>query len=125
MLYWGFVCPCLSSSRAQWSQRSGLSSSSRNMVIASLYPSRRSSFGSGVRRLVVAGLASFVVLTMMSAPFRQQIDEEGSMLRIIEARDWLTAHDDVIRVALVAARSVDAVDARAGAYNTVSRGAVS
>jgi hypothetical protein len=57
---------------------------------------------------------------MMGAPFRQQIDKEGGVLRVIETRHELAAHYDVIRVALVSARSVDAIDARAGAYNTVS-----
>jgi hypothetical protein len=57
---------------------------------------------------------------MMSAPFRQKIDKEGGMLRVIETRHGLAAHYDVIRVARIAARSVDAVDARAGAYNSIS-----
>jgi hypothetical protein len=56
----------------------------------------------------------------MSAPFRQQIDKEGGMLRVIKTRHGLAAHYDVIRVALVAARSVDAIGARAGAYNSIS-----
>jgi hypothetical protein len=57
---------------------------------------------------------------MMSASFRQQIDKESGVFGIIETRHGLTTHYDVVRVALVAARSVDAVGARAGAYNTVS-----
>jgi hypothetical protein len=56
----------------------------------------------------------------MSAPFRQQIDKEGGMLGIIKARNRLAAHDDVVGVALLAARSVDAIRARGGAYNTIS-----
>jgi hypothetical protein len=56
---------------------------------------------------------------MMGLPFQQQLDQERGMLRIIETRHWLAAHYDVTRVALVAARSVDAVDARAGAYGRI------
>jgi len=41
------------------------------------------------------------------------------MLRVIETRHGLAAHYDVIRIALVPARSVDAVDARAGAYGRI------
>jgi hypothetical protein len=36
---------------------------------------------------------------MMSAPFRQQIDKEGGVLGIVEARHGLAAHYDVIRSA--------------------------
>jgi PIN domain nuclease of toxin-antitoxin system len=56
---------------------------------------------------------------MMSAPFRQQINKESGMLRVIKSRYGLAAHD-VVCVALLTAHSVDAVDARAGAYNIVS-----
>jgi hypothetical protein len=54
----------------------------------------------------------------MSTPFRQQIDKEGGVLGEIESRDGLAAHD-LERIALVAAHSVDAVDARAGAYGRI------
>jgi hypothetical protein len=50
---------------------------------------------------------------MMSTPFRQQIDKEGSVLRVIESRHGLATHYDVIRVALVPACGVDAVGVRA------------
>src|ERR1700682_4858724 len=62
----------------------------------------------------------FVVLAMMTAPFRQQIDKEDGMLGVVETRHGRAVHYDVIRVALVAARAFNAIGARAGAYNTVS-----
>jgi hypothetical protein len=46
---------------------------------------------------------------MMSAPFRQEIDKEGGVLRVIEFRHGLAAHYDVAGVALLAALSVDAI----------------
>jgi hypothetical protein len=49
---------------------------------------------------------------MMSAPFRQQIDKEGSVLGVVESRYGFTAHD-LERVALLAAHDVDAVGVRA------------
>ena len=52
---------------------------------------------------------------MMSTPFRQQIDKEKGMLRVIETRHGLATHYDVIRVALVPTRSVDTIGVRAGA----------
>jgi len=39
---------------------------------------------------------------MMSTPFRQQINKEGGVFRIIKARHGLAAHDDVKSVALFA-----------------------
>src|ERR1700730_2024393 len=57
---------------------------------------------------------------MMCAPFRQQIDKEGSELGVVETRHGLAIHYHVIRNALVPARGVDVIGARAGAYNTVS-----
>jgi hypothetical protein len=57
---------------------------------------------------------------MMCAPFRQEIDKEGSELGVVETRHGLAIHYDVIRNALVSARGIDVIGARAGAYNTVS-----
>src|SRR3984893_19478167 len=62
---------------------------------------------------------AFFVLVMMCAPFRQQIDKEGSELGVVETRHGLAIHYDVIRNALVPARGVDVIGARAGAYNTI------
>jgi len=39
---------------------------------------------------------------MMSAPFRQQIDKEKGMLRVVEARHRFATHNDVAGVALLA-----------------------
>jgi hypothetical protein len=55
---------------------------------------------------------------MMSAPFRQQIDKEGGVLRIIKARNGLAAHD-LERVAPLATHDVDAVAARVRAYGRI------
>src|ERR1700730_12091367 len=63
---------------------------------------------------------AFFVLVMMCAPFRQQIDKEGSELGVAETRHGLAIHYDVIRNTLVSARGIDVIGARAGAYNTVS-----
>jgi hypothetical protein len=49
---------------------------------------------------------------MMRASFLQQSNKESGMLRVIESRYGFAAHYDVVRISLVAAYDVDAVDAR-------------
>jgi hypothetical protein len=54
----------------------------------------------------------------MSASFRQQGNKESGVLRVIEFRYGLAAHD-LERGALLAAHDVDAVDARVRAYGRI------